>query len=224
MNYIAIIGDVKDSKRKHDSKKLLHTMETILETINQQYSNHIAKVFGVSRGDDFQGLLASSAPLCEVIDRMRAMFENIDFRFGIGCGRLDTDINNPQSPFGSNGPVWWNANHMVEIIEEKHEKGIHHQTDTRIHGLRDTLTEEIINQQFILLHHIRQSWTSQQRHIVYQMILAFGYSLDFKQSDAALQIGVEYKYLNKVLKATQYYDYIRSMLAIQTYIQGEESK
>jgi hypothetical protein len=222
MNYIAIIGDVKDSKRKYDSKQLHQMMESGLEIINQRYKTHIAKVFGVGRGDDFQGLLHTTAPLCEVIDLLRSIFENTEFRFGLGYGELDTDINNPLSPFGSNGPVWWNANHMVEEIKDIHEKGIHHQTDSRIHGLNHSLVEHIINQSFILMHQIRSSWTSQQRHIVYQMIINYGYHLDFKQNDAAERLGIEYKYFNKVLKATQYYDYIESMIAIQAYIQGGE--
>jgi hypothetical protein len=222
MNYIAIIGDAKDSKRKYDSKQLHQMMESGLEIINKKYSRHIAKVFGVSRGDDFQGLLHQAAPFCEIVDQLRAIFENTDFRFGIGYGILDTEINNPLSPFGSNGPVWWNANHMVEEIKKNHEKGIHHQTDSRIRGLNHLQVEQIINQNFIMMHQIRSSWTSQQRHIVYQMIINYGYHLDFKQNEAAERLGIDYKYFNKVLKATQYYNYIESMIAIQSYIQGGE--
>jgi hypothetical protein len=221
MNYIGIIGDVIDSKRKYKSNELYQDMKSGLKIINEEYSKHIAKVFDVLLGDDFQGLLHITSPICEVIDRLRAIFEDIDFRLGVGVGILNTEINDRSSSYGSNGPVWWNAKHMVEIIKEKHENGIHNQTDLRIHGLKNIKVEQIINQNFILMHRIRQSWTDQQRHIVNQMIINYGYAVDFKQVDAALQLGVEYKYFNKVLKATQYYDYIESMIAIQTYIQEE---
>lgn len=224
MKYISIIGDVKGSKQKHNTLNLFEIMEEGLNHINQKYDQYIAKVFGVTKGDEFQGLLFVKSPVCEILDYIRSIFENIEFRYGIGIGSLETGINSRKSPIGSNGTVWWFANQMVETIKLDHEKGIQQNTDTRIYGLANKQVEQIINQSFVHVYNLRNSWTKQQRHIIYLLINQYQYVTEFKQIEAADILDIDSKYLNKVLKATRYYDYIKLMCAIQTYIQGEKNQ
>lgn len=222
MKYIAIIGDVKSSKAKYAPLDLFNKMNHGVNQINNFYEKHIAKIFGVTKGDEFQGLLHLNSPVCEIVDYIRSLFEDIDFRIGIGIGELETGISDPKSPIGSNGTVWWKANAVIEKIEMNHEKGIQKRTDTMIFGLNNSRVEQMINQVYILMYNQKESWTKQQKHIFYQLILQYRYKIDFKQIDAARQLDLDHKYLNKVLKAINYYDYIGTMNAIQSYIQGED--
>ena len=52
--YIAIIGDIKDSKKLNDRKKIQEKLQKVLNEVNQKYYEDISSNFMITLGDEFQ--------------------------------------------------------------------------------------------------------------------------------------------------------------------------
>ena len=55
--YIAIIGDIKNSRKIDNRKEVQTKLNGVLDEINQTYCEEIAAGFLITLGDEFQGLL-----------------------------------------------------------------------------------------------------------------------------------------------------------------------
>ena len=55
--YVAIIGDIIDSKKIKNRNEVQQKLKHVLSKINQSYDDIIAANFIISLGDEFQGLL-----------------------------------------------------------------------------------------------------------------------------------------------------------------------
>ena len=65
--YIAIIGDIKNSKKIQDRNRFQQKFKKILDQINIKYADSIASNFTITLGDEFQGLLLSGKYLMDII-------------------------------------------------------------------------------------------------------------------------------------------------------------
>ena len=65
--YIAIIGDIKNSKNIKERNILQKKLDKILNEVNEIYSDSISSKFIITLGDEFQGLLHSGKNLMEII-------------------------------------------------------------------------------------------------------------------------------------------------------------
>ena len=63
-----------------------------MSKINQSYDDIIAANFIISLGDEFQGLLCQQEKVFEIINDIEMNMFPIKIRFGIGVGKIDTDI------------------------------------------------------------------------------------------------------------------------------------
>ena len=111
--YLAIIGDIVDSKKiTGEQRKLVQNrLEATLDSVNQQYRDYIVSDFLITLGDEFQGLLRPNAPLYEIISRVveginteRYQEKFVEVRFGIGLGRILTEIK--KVALGMDGPAF----------------------------------------------------------------------------------------------------------------------
>lgn len=65
--YIAIIGDMKESKKIENRNEVQKKLKQVLEEINEKYDNDISSKFIITLGDEFQGLLCSGANTMHLI-------------------------------------------------------------------------------------------------------------------------------------------------------------
>ena len=65
--YVAIIGDIVDSKQIKDRKVIQQKFKNVLADINTKYSEDIASKFTITLGDEFQGLLKSRNNIMNII-------------------------------------------------------------------------------------------------------------------------------------------------------------
>lgn len=93
MNYFAVIGDIIDSKKIDNRYQVQKTLETCLNDLNNEYQAVLVSKFSITLGDEFQGLLSLDAPLFQIIDRINLAMQPYQVRFGIGVGKILTDIN-----------------------------------------------------------------------------------------------------------------------------------
>ena len=67
MQYYAIIGDIKRSKKIENRCEIQEKLKKILDNVNSIYNNDISAKFLITLGDEFQGLLEITAPILEII-------------------------------------------------------------------------------------------------------------------------------------------------------------
>ena len=90
MNYIAIIGDIKNSKSINDRMEFQNKFNNILNDINVLYNDDISSYFTITLGDEFQGLLHNGKHLMDIISYIKNNLYPYEIRFGI-----DIVHNNP---------------------------------------------------------------------------------------------------------------------------------
>ena len=122
--YIAIIGDVKNSRNIKERKEFQNKLNEILNEINKIYSDSIASNFTITLGDEFQGLLYSGKNVMNIIQYIKKESYPVKIRFGVGIGAITTDIDSNIS-IGADGPGYYKARDSIEqlkILEKKKEK------------------------------------------------------------------------------------------------------
>lgn len=200
--FIAIIGDIKDSKQLNNRNDIQETFKAVLDHINDKYHAAIASNFMITLGDSFQGLLIASADLLAILSEIELAMAPVSFRFGIGVGQITTTIN-PLNSMEMDGPAYHLAREMIEQIEESERK--HHQPDiTSLIRLQENgqQLEIALNTILSLSTALKSKWTDRQKEVLYAY-LKHGEN----QYQTATILGIGQSSVNKVLKATNYYTY-----------------
>lgn len=209
--YIAIIGDIKNSKQISDRNEVQKKMQKTLEEINQKYEKDIASRFMITLGDEFQGLLECGDNVLNIISFIEAQMYPVEIRFGIGVGEINTEIN-PLFPLGADGPAYYNAREAVNAlkINEKKSKMPDSNMIIKIDG-DNKASEKLMNTILSLLTVIKNKWTERQREVVYEYIW-----YEDRQKDAAKRLGITQSSVQKNLSNADYYSYKAALDIIST--------
>ena len=121
MQYYAIIGDIKRSKKIENRCEIQEKLKKILDNVNSIYNNDISAKFLITLGDEFQGLLEITAPILEIIKYIQREIYPIKLRFGVGIGNGSTLINH-EAAIGADGPAFYAAREMIEFLREQEKK------------------------------------------------------------------------------------------------------
>ena len=121
MQYYAIIGDIKRSKKIENRCEIQEKLKKILDNVNSIYNNDISAKFLITLGDEFQGLLEITAPILEIIKYIQREIYPIKLRFGVGMGNVSTLINH-EAAIGADGPAFYAAREMIEFLREQEKK------------------------------------------------------------------------------------------------------
>ncbi|RSJ92186.1 hypothetical protein D8792_02935 [Streptococcus cristatus] len=121
MLYIALIGDLIESKQLKNRKQAQKDLQDMMAVLNQDYQDYLVSPFTITTGDEFQALLRPNSEVMRLIDQIALGFPH-PIRFGLGLGEIVTDINREQS-IGSDGPAYWKARAAIEAIHEKNDYG-----------------------------------------------------------------------------------------------------
>ena len=131
MQYYAIIGDIKRSKKIENRCEIQEKLKKILDNVNSIYNNDISAKFLITLGDEFQGLLEITAPILEIIKYIQREIYPIKLRFGVGIGNVSTLINH-EAAIGADGPAFYAAREMIEFLREQEKKLKKHAADIQI--------------------------------------------------------------------------------------------
>ena len=121
MQYYAIIGDIKRSKKIENRCEIQEKLKKILDNVNSIYNNDISAKFLITLGDEFQGLLEITAPILEIIKYIQREIYPIKLRFGVGIGNVSTLINH-EAAIDADGPAFYAAREMIEFLREQEKK------------------------------------------------------------------------------------------------------
>ena len=200
--YIAIIGDIKKSKKIEDRKKVQIKLNAVLKEINEKYKSVISAKFIITLGDEFQGLLCSGENVINIIEEIKREMYPVQIRFGIGVGSVTTDINHEMA-LGADGPGYYNARAAIEILKHNEQKYKIQSSDVRIEIEEDRhFISRMLNTIFSLMTVIGNNWTERQREIIWEYDR---YKLS--QSECARRLNISQSSVQRSLINGNYYAY-----------------
>lgn len=90
MMYIALIGDIIESKKIQDRAQVQQQLLRLMKELNWQYQDYLISPFTVTTGDEFQALFSPNSYMFQIIDQLSVAFSPYEIRFGIGVGEHST--------------------------------------------------------------------------------------------------------------------------------------
>jgi len=209
--YIAIIGDIKDSKKlKHRKSSQLYFSE-VLDQLNQEYKQDLAAKFTVSMGDAFQGLLKDSSHLMTLLFQLELKMAPIEVRMGIGLGEVETKIH-PENSLLIDGSCYHRARSMIEQIEKSEKQYAKSKSNILLStgGGKNTHYEQLINTVFALQTSLKTNWTERQKQIIKVYL-----ENEKNQYKSAKALDIGQSSVNKALGSTDFYTFSHSLAVVQ---------
>lgn len=208
--YIAIIGDIRNSKKIKNREDVQLKLKNTLQNINNKYQQDIASKFTITLGDEFQGLLINGKNVMAIITEIERKMYPAKIRFGIGIGDIITDIN-PELSIGADGPAYYKARQAIDFLRQNERKKQAGKTDIRVEiDDGDNICIELINTVISLMAVIRNSWTDRQREAIWDML-----EYNDTQSNAAKRLGIEQSSFQKRLDSGNYYTYREALYTVE---------
>ena len=201
-SFVAIIGDMKDSRHLENRKEVQTHLQKILNQVNKKYEKDIASRFLITLGDEFQGLLYTGKDVLRIISEIRIQLYPVCLRFGIGFGKITTDIR-AEMALGADGPCYYRAREAVEQLKEREKRNRPVPSDICLKmDEKDRGTEVMLNTIFNLIYVIEKGWTIRQREIIWDMFL-----YEDGQQNTARRLNISQPTVQKALAAGGYYTY-----------------
>lgn len=205
MVYLAVIGDIKDSRKIRDRYEVQKELTSILVNVNKRYKDTIESKFIITLGDEFQGLLKDPSKLLEILLFIKSNIFPVKLRFAIGIGEITTDID-PNKSIGSDGPAYYKAREAMDLLKDKENSTNFNGTNTHLIIGEDNNQVEAINTIFSLLSYIEESWTSKQVENIIDV-----HFNRLNQMDIAKNRGLNQSTISRSLIASGYNPYIYAM-------------
>ena len=200
--YVAIIGDIKESKKINNRNEIQKKLIQVLEEINIKYDTDISSKFIITLGDEFQGLLCNGANTLRIISEIERKMYPIKIRFGVGVGTITTEVNKEMS-LGADGPGYYKARNAIEFLKDNEKKNQTNTADIRFEVESENQSTTImINTILSLLTAIKNLWSDRQREIIWDML-----EHQDSQVDVAKRLKIKQPAVQKSLAKGKYYAY-----------------
>ena len=205
-SHVAIIGDMKQSQKMKNRNEVQIKLKNILETINIMYQEDLAAKFIITLGDEFQGLLKQGANTMKILSQIERMMYPVQLRFGIGIGRITTEIN-PEMALGADGPGYYKARAAIEYLKDNEKKKQSVPTDTRFEvECENQENIRMLNTIVSLMTVIKEGWSDRQREIIWDIM-----EHQDSQSNVANRLNIKQPAVQKSLALGNYYAYKDAM-------------
>lgn len=161
MNYLTLIGDIKESKKLVDRNATQRRLQATCGDLNRRADSlQLVAPFTVTLGDEFQAVFTGAQHIWSCIFAVESSLYPVRVRYGMGIGGIDTKINRSQS-IGMDGPAFHLAREAITSL--KGERGSY-----RVLGMKDS--QHLVLHSLDLISHNRDSWNKNRIDI-------FGYLL-----------------------------------------------
>ncbi len=219
MMYVALIGDIIESKKIQDRAQVQQQLLRLMKELNWQYQDYLISPFTVTTGDEFQALFSPNSYMFQIIDQLSVAFSPYEIRFGIGVGEMVTEINKEQS-IGSDGPAYWLAREAINHIHDKNDYGINHISVF----LADEEVTWTVNAMLAACSFIQSKWTEVQYDVLKQLLTENIYDETFSHKEIARLLGITPSAFNKRIKASGLKIYLRNKRVAMNQILKEIAK
>lgn len=213
--YIAIIGDIKESKKIDNRREVQKRLESVLEEINEKYINDISSRFMITLGDEFQGLLCNGANTMNIISEIERKMYPIKIRFGVGVGEITTEVNKEMS-IGADGPGYYKARKAIEYLKDNEKRKQINAADVRLEVDSENQESTImINTILSLMTVVKETWSDRQRQIIWDML-----EHQDSQLKVAERLEIKQPAVQKSLSKGKYYAYKDALDTIGKALEG----
>ena len=200
--YIAIIGDMKESKKISNRGEVQKKLNHVLDEINTRYKEDISSKFIITLGDEFQGLLCNGTNTMQILSRIERQMYPVLIRFGVGIGGITTEVNREMS-IGADGPGFYKARTAIEYLKDDEKRKQTNPAHIRfeIDGDNQASTT-MLNTILSLVTVLQETWSDRQREIIWDML-----EHQDSQLDAAKRLAIKQPTVQKSLSKGKYYAY-----------------
>jgi hypothetical protein len=124
MAYLALIGDIKQSRLLPNRVVVQERLEWVCDHLNADAESlGLVSPLTVTLGDEFQALFRSARALWQVVFAVESALQGDDdsepevaMRFGVGIGNLSTPLNSTAA-IGMDGPAFHRAREAIETLK-----------------------------------------------------------------------------------------------------------
>ncbi len=213
--YIAMIGDIKESKKIDNRREVQKRLESVLEEINEEYASDISSRFMITLGDEFQGLLCNGANTMNIISKIERKMYPIKMRFGVGVGEITTEVNKEMS-IGADGPGYYKAREAIEYLKYNEKRKQINAADVRLEVDSENQESTImINTILSLMTMLKETWSDRQRQIIWDML-----EHQDSQLKVAERLEIKQPAVQKSLSKGKYYAYKNALDTIGKALDG----
>lgn len=211
--YIAIIGDIKNSKELENRRDTQIKLNSVLNNINAKYKSVISAKFMITLGDEFQGLLCRGDGALDIIEEIQRAMYPVKIRFGIGVGQITTEIN-AEMAIGADGPGYYKAREAIEMLKNSEYRNKTQAANIRIEVENDENSITImLNTIFSLMAVIQDNWSRRQREIVWAYEQYGG-----SQLECAERLNISQSSVQRSLINSNYYAYKDAKETVNTVL------
>lgn len=211
--YIAIIGDIKNSKELENRRDTQIKLNSVLNNINAKYKSVISAKFMITLGDEFQGLLCRGDGALDIIEEIQRAMYPVKIRFGIGVGQITTEIN-AEMAIGADGPGYYKAREAIEMLKNSEYRNKTQAANIRIEVEDDENSITImLNTIFSLMAVIQDNWSRRQREIVWAYEQYGG-----SQLECAERLNISQSSVQRSLINSNYYAYKDAKETVNTVL------
>lgn len=211
--YIAIIGDIKNSKELENRRDTQIKLNSVLNNINAKYKSVISAKFMITLGDEFQGLLCRGDGALDIIEEIQRAMYPVKIRFGIGVGQITTEIN-AEMAIGADGPGYYKAREAIEMLKNSEYRNKTQAANIRIEVEDDENSITImLNTIFSLMAVIQNNWSGRQREIVWAYEQYGG-----SQLECAERLNISQSSVQRSLINSNYYAYKDAKETVNTVL------
>jgi hypothetical protein len=165
MQYLAIIGDIVDSKQLPRRDEFQTKLAGVLKNLSSRNSSLVSP-YTITLGDEFQAVYKNADRLFADIFYIMASIDPAQVRFAIGVGELSTEVNRKQA-LGMDGPAFHRARNAITELKK---------TDYRIRLQGEPVSDDdavqwkLMNHVFNLLTHQIGGWSRNRLHIMHGLL------------------------------------------------------
>jgi len=186
--YIAIIGDLVNSRAMTNRNEVQNALLQTLNTINASpVQEHIAAQFIITLGDEFQGLVTRTFLLHAFLELYQSgLPATVATRFGVGLGELATELK--KDTIGMDGPCFHNARSAITRAKDENINLI-------FQGFE---MNTALNALYHNINNITQNWKPRQQQVI-------SHYKDIRDQVAvAKELNISKQAVHRILKAAKY--------------------
>ena len=201
-NYIAIIADIKNSRKIANREIFQKEFINTVKNVNQKFESSIVSKITVTTGDEFQGLINDPSIIIDIITYLRLNLKSVEFRYGVGIGSLITDVDK-NIAIGSDGPAYYMARDAINSVKKIENSNKKAKTDIMIYSEEPLKDLSYINLLLKNNYYLYTKMSAHQREIVNYFIL----NNDKNEKDTSDKLNISQQSINKTLHSAGYYYY-----------------
>lgn len=208
--YVAIIGDIKNSKTIKNRDEFRKQFRDAIEYINEKYKDQMAAKLVISSGDEFEGLFSDAHDILDIVFELEKRIHPYKIRFGLGIGNVKTKIDYDNT-LEIDGTSYHYAREMINFVKENETS---YSTYVTNYAIKSTEDMGLVNSSLAMISILKNSWSERQRQVMEEFL-----DNDMSQMKTSEKLGILQSSVSRALKSSNFYNYMYSKNMVNAHIE-----